>query len=280
MTAPVILAGSPLFYALLAGLGLIIGAYGTLVGLGGGVLLLPALLFLFPDASPDVLTGISLSVVFLNAFSGTIAYVRQRRIDYRSGLIFAAATIPATIVGVWLVRYLNLSTFSLIFGVLLLGVSALILLRPHMEAPPLDAGKGAVCTITDSRGERFVYRVNRLLGSGLSVVAGFLAGLLGIGGGIIHVPMMTYLLCMPVHIATATSHFILVFTTLTGVISHLVMNTHITNWLVVVFLALGIVPGAQVGAVLSRRLHGTLIIRLLALAMLLLGIRLILQFFS
>ena len=113
---PVILAGSPFFYIILVAIGLVIGVYGTLVGLGGGVILLPVLLFLFPGTPPETLTGVSLSVVFLNAFSGTLAYVRQRRIDFRSGMLFTLATIPGTVVGVWLLRYVPSSSFRLVFG--------------------------------------------------------------------------------------------------------------------------------------------------------------------
>jgi uncharacterized protein len=272
---PVILAGSPLFYALLTAIGFAIGTYGTLVGIGGGIILLPILLLLYPGVPPDILTGISLSVVMLNAASGTIAYVRQGRIDYRSGVLFALATIPGTIIGVWLVRYIKTGAFSLIFGIMLLAVSAYILLRPQIKNSIAVARSGAVCSLTDKQGERFIYRVNRALGTALSFVVGFIAGLLGIGGGVIHVPMLVYVLCFPVHIATATSHFILVFTTLTGVLTHLALRTQIQDWLVVVFLALGIIPGAQLGARLSRRLHGTLITRLLALALVVLGVRLL-----
>ena len=270
---PVVLAGSPWFYALLVIIGFLVGTYGTLVGIGGGVILLPVLLLLYPDISPEVLTGISMSVVMLNAASGTIAYVRQRRIDYRNGVLFALATVPGTIIGVWLVRYLKIDTFSLMFGILLLLVAAFVWLRPQKE-PPACEGNTA-CIITDRYGEKFVYSVNRLLGTAFSFIVGFIAGLLGIGGGVIHVPLLVYLLRFPVHIATATSHFILVFTTLTGVIAHFVLKTEIRDWLVVVFLALGIVPGAQLGATLARRFHGNLIVRLLSLALVLLGLRLL-----
>jgi len=274
---PVILSGSPFFYALLAFAGLAIGTYGTLVGLGGGVILLPVLLLLYPDVPPETLTGISLSVVFLNSVSGTAAYIRQRRIDYRSGWLFALATVPGTIVGVWLVRYIATSTFALVFGFLLLGLSALIFLRPQLEVPALlSRGRGPVCTVVDREGQSFTYRVNRALGSALSFMVGFIAGLLGIGGGVIHVPMMVYLLSFPVHVATATSQFILVFTTLTGVLTHLALRTNIEDPLVIFFLALGVIPGAQLGARLSRWLRSSLIVRLLALALVLLGVRLVL----
>lgn len=72
----------------LAPLGFIVGAYGTLVGAGGGSVLAPALLILQPQESPATITAISLAVVFFNAYSGTVAYMRMGRIDYRAAVLF------------------------------------------------------------------------------------------------------------------------------------------------------------------------------------------------
>jgi len=71
-----------------------VGTYGTIIGGGGGFILVPLLVFLFPDDGPSMITAASLAVVCVNAASGTIAYAVQRRISYRAGILFAAATIP------------------------------------------------------------------------------------------------------------------------------------------------------------------------------------------
>ena len=85
---------SPLFvlFLVLAGVGT--GIYGTLVGLGGGFVVVPLLLYLYPEESPRIITAVSLAVVFFNALSGTLAYARMRRIDYSTGLPYALATVP------------------------------------------------------------------------------------------------------------------------------------------------------------------------------------------
>src|SRR3954451_14075280 len=82
-------------------LGLMVGTFGTLIGAGGGFLLVPILLLLYPNASGETITSLSLAVVFFTALSGSIAYARLRRIDYRTGLIFAVAGVPGSILGSW-----------------------------------------------------------------------------------------------------------------------------------------------------------------------------------
>src|SRR3989337_4462408 len=84
----------PIQYLWLLPLGLIVGAFGTLIGAGGGFILVPVLLLLYPNEKTDLITGISLAVVFFNALSGSLAYSRMKRIDYKSGIIFSIATIP------------------------------------------------------------------------------------------------------------------------------------------------------------------------------------------
>ncbi len=268
------LSGIPLVLCLI-GLGFLAGGYGTLVGIGGAAVLTPVLLILYPDAQPGTLTSVTMGVVFINALSGTVAYVRQRRIDFRNGLLFALATVPGTVFGVWVLRFLPQRLFEILFGVVLLIFSGIIWMRPRVEVTPgVKPGHRRVVLI-DSKGETFTYNCNRSLGILLSFGVGFIAGLLGIGGGIIHVPALIYMLGFPAHIATATSHFILVFTGLTGTVTHAASGAYAQSWQVLLWIALGVIPGAQVGAWLSPKLKGLLIIRLLVLALALGGVRLV-----
>ena len=267
------LSGTPLILFLVF-LGFLAGSYGTLVGIGGAVVLTPVLLILYPQAKPEALTSITMGIVFLNALSGTTAYARQRRIDYRNGILFALATVPGTVFGVWVLHYLPQRAFAIIFGVMLLVFSVLIWMRPKTGSTP-SAAAGANSVVVDRKGERFVYSCNRPLGVALSFGVGFIAGLLGIGGGIIHVPMLIYVLGFPAHIATATSHFILVFTGLTGTITHAASGTYAQSWQILLWIALGVIPGAQLGAWLSPKIKGLILIRLLVLALVLAGVRLV-----
>ena len=265
--------GLPLIL-LLVGLGFLSGGYGTLVGIGGAVLLTPVLLMLYPQAEPQVLTSITMGVVLLNSLSGTFAYARQKRIDYRSGIYFAIATIPGTVIGVWTLRFISQQVFTLIFGIMLLMLSSSIWLRPKVKAADDSFGQ-ANHVLEDRFGMRFSYNCNRLQGMAYSCVVGFIAGLLGIGGGIIHMPILLYVLHFPVHIATATSQFLLVFTGTTGTLAHVTAGTYAQSWQILLWMALGVIPGAQVGAWLSPRVKGLILVRLLALALVLAGVRLV-----
>ncbi|MGC4047981.1 MAG: sulfite exporter TauE/SafE family protein [Armatimonas sp.] len=101
-------------------LGFAVGTLGTLIGAGGGFLLAPALLLLYPNERPETIAAISLAVVFFNAASGSFAYAHQRRIDYRSGLIFAAASVPGALLGAYSTNFLPRKVFDMLFGCLLL----------------------------------------------------------------------------------------------------------------------------------------------------------------
>jgi hypothetical protein len=101
--------------------------------------------------------------------------------------------------------------------------------------------------------------------------------LLGIGGGIIHVPILVCLLSFPAHIATATSHFTLAVMALTGTIVHIATGIFSHGVRRTIFLAVGVLIGAQLGASLSSRIHSGWIIRSLAIALGLVGIRILIM---
>jgi len=267
--------GFPLIL-LLVGLGFLSGGYGTLVGIGGAVVLTPVLLVLYPQAEPQVLTSVTMGVVLLNSLSGTFAYARQKRIDYRNGIYFAIATVPGTVIGVWALRFIPQQVFTFIFGIMLLIFSAVIWLRPKVKTA-YDSSDQANYASADRFGMRFSFDCNRLQGMAYSCIVGFIAGFMGIGGGIIHMPMLLYVLHFPVHIATATSQFMLVFTGISGALTHATTGAYAQSWQILLWMALGVIPGAQVGAWLSPRVKGSMLVRLLALALVLAGVRLVIR---
>jgi uncharacterized membrane protein YfcA len=264
----------------LIGLGLLLGALGTLIGAGGGFVLMPVLLLLYPHASPETITCISLAVVFANALSGSWAYARMGRIDYKSGLLFAAATVPGAIAGALTTGYIPRRLFDGIFGVLMIAAAAYLFLRGNKEPPVAERRSKHHTTrdVVERDGTVHVLSYDPKLGVSLSLFVGYVSSLLGIGGGIIHVPALVRLLNFPVHIATATSHFILAIMALTGTIVHIATGSfsHGGVWRTV-FLGIGVLFGAQAGASLSTRVSGAWIIRGLAVALGLVGVRILIM---
>jgi len=278
----------PLHYLWLLPLGLIVGAFGTLIGAGGGFILVPILLLLYPNEKTELITGISLAVVFFNALSGSLAYSRMKRVDYKSGIIFSLATIPGAILGAVSTSYVPRRAFELIFGVLMIvGAIFLWLSTKEDHAPGLNHrdwhGSESIQSgwtareLVDAAGVRYRYAYNPVVGIVLSIFVGFISSLLGVGGGFIHVPALTRLLNFPVHIATATSQFVLAIMALTGTLVHIANGVFASGVRRTLLLALGVVIGAQFGAALSNRVGGKIIIRGLAFGLALVGLRLILS---
>lgn len=265
---------------LLALLGLAVGVFGTLVGAGGGFILTPVLLLVYPDSSPDLITAISLVVVFANASSGSFAYLRQRRVDLRTGAAFAASTLPGSIVGVLVAGTVSRGVFDPVMGAALVALAVWLVRGAHNHAGAGEGeGPGTPRQLTDRQGEVYRYRVRLQLGIALSVLVGFVSSFLGIGGGVVHVPLMVGLLGVPTHVATATSHFVLAFMSLVATITHAIAGTFAggVGLRRAAALSVGVVVGAQVGAWLSNRVGGRTIERLLAVGLLALGARLVLS---
>lgn len=266
-------------YLGLAALGVGVGCYGTLIGAGGGFVLMPVLLLLYPGQNADLLTSISLAVVFFNALSGSEAYALLKRIDYRTGVMFSAATIPGAVLGALNTSYVPRRLFDPIFSILLLLAAAFLAWRPRKRE---TRGKSMsvvhhkiVRRLVDAHGITYEYDFNWLLGMGISIIVGYVSSFLGIGGGIIHVPALCYLLNFPVHVATATSHFILAIMALTGTVVHILNGTFAHGVHRTIALAIGVVLGAQIGARLSEKFQGSWIIRSLAVALGIVGLRIL-----
>jgi hypothetical protein len=212
----------------------------------------------------------------------------MKRVDYKSGIIFAIATVPGAILGAVSTAYLRRGVFDLIFGILMI-VAAIYLWVSHKDEPSMTSQHDAHATavphgsfwtkrdLIDADGVRYRYAFNPNVGIVLSVFVGFISSLLGVGGGFIHVPILVRLLSFPVHVATATSHFVLAIMALTGTIVHIAQGVFVQGVKRTILLGIGVVVGAQFGAVLSNRVGGKLIIRGLAVALAFVGLRLILS---
>src|SRR5690625_1731670 len=139
---------------------------GGLVGLGGGIILIPALLFLhqystsFAWATPQVIVGISLITMVFTALSATFTYSKQKRIDYKTGILLLTGCIPGGVLGSWFNQFLNTDQFSLYFGLLIMIVSLLSFFgrrQPTQQLLQKNAGKLRTIHID---GETFHYHIS------------------------------------------------------------------------------------------------------------------------
>ena len=253
-------------------LGLLLGGFGTFIGAGGGFLFVPMLLLLYPGEAPGALAAISLFAVVINSLSGAVAYGRLRRIDYKAGVILVIGMTPSAILGALTTRYLSRDLFQLAFGFLFIALAVYLFFLPGRASlsPNMAVGKG-VRSLTDSAGRIFTYRIYYSYSIAVGFVIGFLGGLLGVGGGPFLVASMVGFLGFPAQVATGTSQFSLVLSTLAAVTTHLSDVSLRDVWLRAVLLAVGAVVGAQVGARLSYRSGSRLVVRALAVAILVVG---------
>jgi uncharacterized membrane protein YfcA len=255
--------------AALIGFGLLAGAYGVTVGVGGGFVMTPLLLLVY-GLAPTEAVGTTLAIVTLNTSSGLVAYARQRRIDYRLGFRIMLGGIPGAIVGAIVLGRLTQNAFEAVAGTLLLLLALNLAIRPALRS---GAHQAAVAE-THVRSSRFESLTMPVVGFG----AGMIAGLLGLGGGVLLVPAMVYLLHRPTHIATATS----LFSFLPYVVIALALRWSQGDILIVeaIFGGIGVIIGAQVGARTSQYLSATFIMRLLALAITVPAVQLLVRAFT
>lgn len=254
-------------------LGGVLSALGTLVGLGGGFVLVPVLLLLFPEASATTISSISLTVVFLNAGSATVGNLRARRIDLRTAALLSATAIPAAVLGAIASERVSRERFEVFFGVMLIVGAAYILWRSRTLLPARGEKHTANREIRERRGPTHRFYVSTLMAAIISPTGGFLSSFFGIGGGVIHVPAMTFILNMPSRVVGATALFVLVPTSLAGVLTRVFSGQFHEGWRRAGLLGLGALIGAQVGIYLSTRVNQRVILVILALAMVGVGVR-------
>jgi uncharacterized protein len=260
-------------------LGIGVGAYGTLIGAGGGFLLTPILLILYPDKAPELITAIALCAVFFNAASGSIAYGRQKRIDYLVAFTFAITEVPGAMVGALTTGLFPRDVFEALFGIMLLAVALALVRRPGSPVVTPGRSRGSLSRLhSDAHGDTYAYRFNPVHAALIGLAIGFVSSTFGVGGGFIYVPAMVLLMRFPAYIATATSTFALMFAAAGATGVHAVEGHYAGSLPETASLTVGVVIGAQVGAVVSARLgrrSQVVVTRLLSVALVVVGIRLL-----
>lgn len=214
----------------LIALGFAAGVLGSMIGLGGGIIVVPILTFL--GFSPTLSASSSLFAAFSNATASTISYSKQKRIDYSLGLKLGLLTVPGTTLGAVVSSSVAPELFKALFGLVLVASAIYIFLRKKIENKKVNLSK-----------QMMIFAI------GASFFAGILSSFFGIGGGIIFVPLMVVGMGMTMKKAAPTSQLILLFASLSGVIVHTILGH--SDFMVAGLLAAGSFVGGLVGARLS-----------------------------
>lgn len=216
--------------ALLSAVGVLAGMIGALVGIGGGIVIVP-LLTLGYGFSPALAAGTSLAVIVLNAASAVAGHAARRRIVYSTGILFGLASVPGALLGTMLLQDLASPHFNILFAAFLTFVGVNLLIRKDRtngeDDPPSVPARWLV------------------LGCVVSVAIGIFAALLGVGGGLFHVPLLIFAFRFSPRRAAATSCMILLFTSISAAGAS-AWYGHV-SYDYALPLGVGVVAGAQLG---------------------------------
>lgn len=244
--------------------GLAAGFVGAMVGLGGGIIVVPALTLIFGLDMKEAISASLISLIATSAMS-VLVYARKEMIHYRLGLILSFATVAGSFLGSYLAVKISSTALMILFAMLQAGAGFHLLkkvLFPGHSSEIIPANDNAAggffyltgTTYLESQKQWQIYRIIRVkTGMWLSVFAGLFSGMLGVGGGILQVPVMHLVCRVPLKNATATSAFMIGFTGLAGALIFFVfgkIHTELTASLII-----GILGGAYFGAQTASRIQ-------------------------
>ena len=182
--------------------------------------------------------------------------------------------IPAAVAGSAAAQVVSRQQFESLFGALLLGGGVYILWRSTQISPASESARhDPNRRIEERRGTLYLFYINGLLAGILSPVAGFVSSFFGIGGGIIHVPSLTFVLKMPPRLASATSLLVLVPTSLTALLTLYFSGAIHEGSRRAALLGLGALVGAQLGVYLNSRVNPKGMLIILAVGVFIVGVR-------
>ncbi|MEA5161430.1 sulfite exporter TauE/SafE family protein [Cereibacter johrii] len=265
---------------LLLGLGGIVGFMSGMFGVGGGFLITPLLFFIGIPPAVAVATGAN--QVVASSVSGVLAQLKRKTVDFRMGLVLLAGGMAGSAFGVAVFARLNtlgqVDLFVQLAYVLFLGLVGALMLQESVRA--LRRARRPDAPVKRARQHGWAHKMPfkmkfRASGLYISVIppllvgafVGFLAAIMGVGGGFIMVPAMIYLLGMPTKIVIGTSLFQIIFVTAFTTVMHAVTSQTVDMALAFLLIVGGVV-GAQIGARIGVRLRAEQLRILLSLLVL------------
>ena len=261
-------------------LGLVTGTLGAMVGVGGGFVFVPVLMYLydFPRAHA---AGTSLAVVTMAAATATWGYLREGKIESWGGVRYAVAGVPGTILGAWASNHLHAAGFRAAFAVMLRVLAAAFIRRQATggSAPwrrlwrAIPIGRVHRRHLRTATGEQYRFVAYEALGVLASGLIGFIGGLLGIGGGVLLVPALLYLVGYPAQVAAATAQLTVLATALTGAVTHAWLG-HLDAQ-AALLLGAGAALGGPAGVRLARHVNTRALTLLLSALLVLTALRML-----
>ncbi|MDW5563910.1 MAG: sulfite exporter TauE/SafE family protein [Methanomassiliicoccus sp.] len=253
------------------------GIVGSMFGIGGGVIIIPALTIALGLPIKDAI-GASLIGVIASSTGAASRYVGQGIVNIRLGMMLEPATTIGSMVGAALAVYLNQYVLSAIFAAVMFYSAYYMLRRPEVTIHGSEKCYDYLgCCYDDPlTGEKIAYTV-RGLPKGLlaSFFAGNMSGMLGVGGGIVKVPVMNMWMGVPIRAATATSNFMIGVTALAGAV---VLYAHgLISPVLAALVAVGVFAGASVGPRISRRAAGPMLRRYFAVILIAVAVLMLLK---
>ena len=264
---------------LLLGLGGIVGFLSGMFGVGGGFLITPLLFFIGVPPAVAVATGAN--QVVASSVSGVLAQFKRKAVDMRMGSILTVGGFIGSAIGVWVFKLMTslgqIDLFVQLSYVLFLGLIGAMMLQESVRAwmrtkSGAPVRRSHIHTWVHGLPLKMKFRASGLYISVLPPMAigaavGFLAAIMGVGGGFIMVPAMIYLLGMPTKVVVGTSLFQIIFVTAFTTLAHAVTSQTV-DIMLAFLLIIGGVIGAQIGARIGVRLKAEQLRILLALLVL------------
>lgn len=289
LLCPITILNEVNFWAL-GGVGLVAGLLGSMLGVGGGLLIVP-ILTLALNLPIKVAIASSLVAIVANSCTAAGIYTKARLNNIKLGLLLETATTPGAIIGGFIAAVIAPSILSALFGLVLIYAAYTMLVRPYfmtedtpsadnlitMDSASPNLSSSLVSSYYDQNLDKVVnYKVNRLpVGLGASFFSGVLSSLLGVGGGIVNVPVMHLIMGVPMKAAIATSTFIITITAAAGALIYY-YHGHIYLFIIAP-LTIGMVIGARIGVELTQRAGGLVLRRIFGALLLLVAVMMFLK---
>ncbi|MDW3604608.1 MAG: sulfite exporter TauE/SafE family protein [Nitrososphaeraceae archaeon] len=235
------------------------GIIGSLIGVGGGIVMTPVLTYM--GFSPAVIASSSLIAVFATSLSSTLTYIRKKYINYRLGLQLALPAIPGSIIGGFFSNFVSLDYFKIYFAILLASVGLYIFF------------KNKIINKTLNRTPKPLFYLILIFGT---FGAGVISSFFGIGGGIIFVPILVIIYKLKMINASPTAQFTLLISTITGLLTHIILEH--PDYSYGITLALGAFFGAQLGSRSIHLINENILNKILSFSLITVAINLIIDY--